>query len=226
LAAVLRDVQPDLLCVQEALPGQVQYLERLLPNHHRVGVGRDNGRSSGEHCAIFFNRDRFLERGGGTFWLEEPTGSPQTSWRVQGPKRICTWVRLDDRRGGRFVRVYNAHSYLSESARLGASRIIIDHINAGDPADAVLLTGDFNAGPDSLSRQVFSTAGLKSTSERQTNSTAAPTIHFYGIRLASIDDILINANWSTKSRAILDQKPANTFPSDHFGVIADLELIR
>ena len=76
LATALEAVQPDILCVQEALPGQLCFLEQTLPNHHRAGVGRDDGRAGGEHCAIFFESDRFAKLDEATFWLEEPSDQP------------------------------------------------------------------------------------------------------------------------------------------------------
>src|SRR5208283_1109964 len=73
----LDQANPDILCVQEALPGQVAFLEQALPGHRRVGVGRNDGQAEGEHCAICFRRDRFEDIGGGTFWLEEPIDEPR-----------------------------------------------------------------------------------------------------------------------------------------------------
>ena len=136
LRAALEQAQPDILCVQEATPVQVSFLEEALPGRRRVGVGRD-GESAGEHCAIYFNRTRFEELGGETFWLEEPTDRPGASSALD-VKRICTWVRLRDRTNGRTVRVYNAHLYLWEAPRLKAARLIVAHIAGGDRADAVL----------------------------------------------------------------------------------------
>src|SRR5262249_47156018 len=153
LRAALDRAGPDVLCVQEATPDQVAFLEGALPGHRRVGVGRD-GASGGEHCAIYFGRQRFEEVGGGTFWLEEPTDQPRAGSALD-VKRICTWVRLRDRVTGRTVRVYNTHLYLTEAPRLTAARLILAHVAAGDRADAVLLTADFNAPPSAPSRRLF-----------------------------------------------------------------------
>jgi endonuclease/exonuclease/phosphatase family metal-dependent hydrolase len=223
LEAVLRATAPDILCVQEALDVQVIGLASFLARHGHVGVGRDDGRSAGEYCAIFFDRRRFEQLDNGTFWLEEPTNVPPQS-TLLGPKRICTWVRLRDRTIGRPLRVYNAHSYLSEKARLKASRIIIARIDAGDPADAVLVTADFNAEAHAPSRLLFENAGLESSARLAGASLHIPTYQFYGIRLSSFDDVLVNGSWQVRARQVLDAKPGNTFPSDHFGVMADLTL--
>ena len=60
-AGVLGQAGPDVLCVQEARPGQVAFLEQALPTHERAGVGRDDGHEGGEHCAILFDRARFQQ---------------------------------------------------------------------------------------------------------------------------------------------------------------------
>ena len=124
LESALRGTMPDILCVQEALEEQVNDLAGMRRGYGHVGVGRDDGRSAGEFCAIFFDRERFDELDGGTFWLEEPSNLPPVQ-TLLGPKRICTWVRLRDRQSGRFLRVYNTHQYLTERARLEAARIML-----------------------------------------------------------------------------------------------------
>ena len=223
LRSALDATRPDILCVQEALTEQVESVAAMLPGHRRVGVGRDDGRSSGEHCAIYFDPARFEEMGGGTFWLEEPADSPPTT-TLLGPKRICTWVRLRDHHSGRCLRVYNIHNYLTESARVRAARLILERIASGDPTDAILAAGDFNATPVAPDRRLFDESGLISSAKLAGEPIATPTYQFYGIRLRSLDEILVNGGWRVIRHRVLDVKPENTFPSDHFGVMADLVL--
>jgi endonuclease/exonuclease/phosphatase family metal-dependent hydrolase len=223
LRAALAQVSPDFLCVQEATPDQVAYLERSLPGHRRVGIGRD-GEAGGEHCAIYFNRERFEESGSSTFWLEEPTDRPGKSAALDA-KRICTWVRLRDSITGRMLRVYNAHLYLWEAPRLTAARLILDNIAAGDRADAVVFTADFNATPSAPSRRLFIDSGLADSAGRAGAPVGKPTFHMgYGIGLWCIDGILVDRHWSVHKHLILDVKPMNVFPSDHFGLLADLAI--
>jgi len=223
LRLALDQARPDILCVQEATPDQVAFLEETLPGHRRVGVGRD-GEAGGEHCAIFFNRQRFAQTDGSTFWLEEPIDQPRAGSALD-VKRICTWVRLRDRVGGPMVRVYNTHLYLTESPRLKAARLILAHITSGDRTDAILVTADFNATPSAPSRRLFLESGLADSAERAGKPIGTPTFHLgYGIGLWCIDGILVDRSWSVHNHLILDVKPKNTFPSDHFGLLADLAL--
>jgi endonuclease/exonuclease/phosphatase family metal-dependent hydrolase len=227
LAAVLREARPDILCVQEARPEQVAFLEETLAGYRRVGVGGE-GRDQGEHCAIFFRLDRFDHLADDTFWLQEPTDQPAEPGRRA--KRTCTWVRLYERASGQTLRVYNAHlpgrtaAAVRGQSRLSASRIVRDHIKAR-PGDAVVLVGDFNAGPDAPSRRVFAEAGLRETAALA-GVPAAPTYQFYGLRLGSLDGILVGPGWGVRRHAVLDVKPDGVFPSDHLGVLADLMLPR
>lgn len=223
LGTTLEATRPDILCVQEALPEQVASVADMLPGHRRVGVGRDDGRSKGEHCAIYLDRGRFEQLDAGTFWLEEPIDQPPA--RITGgPKRICTWVRLRDRRSGRCLRVYNTHFPLTEAAQQQAARIILARAALGEPTDAVLVAGDFNAGPGHPCRRLFDESGLRSSAVLAGESATTPTYQFYGIRLRSLDEILVDQGWHVVRHRVLDVKPGNTFPSDHFGVLADLML--
>jgi endonuclease/exonuclease/phosphatase family metal-dependent hydrolase len=223
LQAALHDARPDILCVQEALKAQVVFLEEILPGHGRIAVGRDDGRSAGEHCAIYFDRDRFQEIASGTFWLEDPVDEPPGPLAL-GPKRICTWVRLRDRRSGRLLRVYNTHLYLTERARRSAVHLILDRIALGDPSDAVLVAGDFNAPSEAPSQRLFTEAGLVSSAKLVGKQTGSATYHFYGIRLRCLDAIFVNPSWRVYGHRLLDVKPDNMYPSDHFGIMVDLRL--
>jgi endonuclease/exonuclease/phosphatase family metal-dependent hydrolase len=223
LQAALAKTAPDILCVQEALADQVAFLEQALPEHRRVGVGRDDGQSGGEFSAIFVRRDRFDLIGGDTFWLEEPTDRPAGASSLSC-KRICTWARLRDRTTGRTLRVYNTHLYLTEGARQAAARIILDRIAAGDRGDAVLLAGDFNATPASPTCRLFTGSGLANSADLAGKDAGSPTYHFYGIPLRCLDGIFVSPSWRVRRHLILDLKPQGTFPSDHFGVLADLAL--
>jgi endonuclease/exonuclease/phosphatase family metal-dependent hydrolase len=224
LQTAVRQAAPDILGVQEARPEQVAFLEQVLPGHDRVGVGRDDGRSAGEHAAIWFNRDRFELLDQGTFWLEPPLDAarPQGIW----PRRICTWARLRDRPTGQVLRVYNVHSYLTEPARVRAAQVIRERIAAGDPSDAIVLLGDFNAAPNAPSRRLFTGAGLVDAAKLAGQHPEALTYHYHGLPVRCLDGVLLGPGWRVPQHRILNVKPGGTFPSDHFGMLADLTLAR
>ena len=111
---------------------------------------------------------------------------------------------------------------MTEPARVEAVRLILAKIDKEDPSESVLVAGDFNAPPETQDRRLFEAVGFISTAQRAGASTVAPTYQFYGIRLRRLDDILVNRGWRVVNHYVLDAKPDNIFPSDHFGVMADL----
>ena len=180
-------------------------------------------RAGGEHCAIYFDARRFDELASGTFWLEQPTDRPRGGSALN-VKRLCTWVRLRDRASGRIIRVYNTHLYLTEAARRSAVGPILAHIAAGDPEDAVLLSADFNAPPSAPSRRLLGNAELTDCAVLAGQPAGKRTFHLYGIPLRSLDGVLVDGHWRVRQHSILKSKPGNVYPSDHFGVLADLDL--
>jgi endonuclease/exonuclease/phosphatase family metal-dependent hydrolase len=220
LRAAIEGAAPDILCVQEARQDQVAFLERILPGHQRLGVGRDDGQSGGEHCAIYFNLDRFAELGSGTFWLTEPTDAPGGSGL--NVKRICTWTRLRDLQTGRTVLVFNAHQYLTEKARQSAAQLLRDQLAVADPADTIILTADFNAGPTAPSRRLLTEDLLSDSTVLAGQNAGIKTFHHAGIPLWPLDGILLGPGWRVNNYQLVKGKYRHKYPSDHFGVLADL----
>jgi endonuclease/exonuclease/phosphatase family metal-dependent hydrolase len=71
LRTALQEANTDVLCIQEGKSDQLTFLDEMLPGFLRVGVGRDSGKSGGEHCAIYFREARFELIRHGTFWLSD-----------------------------------------------------------------------------------------------------------------------------------------------------------
>ena len=60
--------------------------------------------------------------------------------------RICTWARLEDSPSGKSFYVYNLHlDNESQPSRERSVALLLDRIRQRDPAEPVLVMGDFNA---------------------------------------------------------------------------------
>ncbi|MFO7933247.1 MAG: endonuclease/exonuclease/phosphatase family protein [Bacteroidales bacterium] len=154
--ALFRFHRADIFCVQEALPDQVDDLEKAFPDFSYEGVGRDDGKREGEFSAIFYDHERFSKLDGGTFWLSETPGRVSFGWDA-ACRRVCTWVRLEDRASGELFFVFNTHfDHVGEVARKESARLILDKIGeiAGDTIP-VILCGDFNLPPGSEPLQLI-----------------------------------------------------------------------
>ena len=53
--AMINDQLPDIFGVQEAESDQLEYINTNCTDYAMVGVGRDDGVSTGEHMSVFWN---------------------------------------------------------------------------------------------------------------------------------------------------------------------------
>lgn len=149
VADLIRFHRPDVVGVQEALPGQLAYLEEALPEFNWVGRGR-LGDEEGEAVPVGFRADRLRVAETGTFWLSEsPEEVGSQSWEASHP-RIATWTRLVDDATDTTLTVFNTHfDHESETARERSAKLLLRRIAAVDPDGPTLLVGDFNCTEES-----------------------------------------------------------------------------
>lgn len=152
VVGAVRGEKVDLLGIQEGLHGQVADLRASLMEYHFVGLGRDDGKRSGEYAGLFFRRDRFEkdEENSGMMWLSAtPEVAGSMTWGNEFP-RIANWVRLVDRVSGQALWVVNVHldhrSQVSKEkgVRLMAEKLVEMNVDA----EPVVWMGDFNARED------------------------------------------------------------------------------
>ena len=92
----------DLVGMQEVLKSQFDDLSnRLSRDYGCIGVGRNDGKTSGEYAPIFYKKDRFILLDSGCFWLSETPDKPSVGWDAKYP-RICSWAQLQDRNTGNY----------------------------------------------------------------------------------------------------------------------------
>ena len=141
--AKIIDAKADVAGLQEALTGQLNDLRKRLPAFEMVVRGRERDPDDGEACPVLFRRERFEKVESGTFWLSDTPEKPGSrSWGNTLP-RICTWVELKERGGGRRLRVDNVHlDNSAPEARLRGLELVRRRAEAWD--GPVLLIGDFN----------------------------------------------------------------------------------
>jgi len=224
LLARIREQQPTLLGVQEALDFQVEWFERELPSHVRVGQGRDGG-ARGEHCALFLARAQLEVLESGDFWLSErPDEVGSVGWDA-ALTRMCTWARVRERATGRELTVWNAHfDHRGELARERSGALLATRIRA--TAGEHIVLGDFNCGEASPALRSLADARLRDTfRDVHPDAGEVGTFHaFRGGRAGEkIDFVLASPGLRTMSAAILTALgPRGRWPSDHHAVVAML----
>lgn len=143
---MLKETQPSIIGIQEGLKFQVDYLLEHLPEYKQVGVGRNDGKESGEYCAILYLRDQFECIKDQTFWLSETPEEPSKGWDANS-KRIVTWVHLKDKKTNKAFFVFNTHlDHKGKVSRRKSMELLQQQIDQITPLNTpVFITGDFNA---------------------------------------------------------------------------------
>lgn len=230
LYAVIRRYSPDILATQEAYAPQVAQLLEALPGYAVIGVGRDDGKTEGEYCALYYRSDRFQAETEGTFWLSETPDVPGSHHWTRFHPRICTWARLAAWEGTALA-VYNVHlDHESQSAREKSIHLLQQTIREQSDPCPTLLVGDFNMieeNPAFLALQTSGALVLRDTfrlihpEEREDG-----TYHsFLGvIDEGRIDYIFATPEFEVLDARILRDNDAGHYPSDHFPILALLQL--
>lgn len=230
VADVIDTYRPTVVGLQEALRYQMDYLTENLPDYDVVGVGRDDGISSGEHACILYLRDMVSCLADGTFWFSDTPDNPGSmSWGNTLP-RICTWARYKDLELNRCFYVFNVHwDHASQASREKSAILLLDQIKGRSQGnEPVVVTGDFNSVSDNpaflcLTTDEFGLQDALGAAYRQEG--AGGTFHeFSGIEDGDrIDAILASPHWKIQSADIDHRSVAGRYPSDHFPVTAELE---
>lgn len=225
--AQIRQLQPDVLCVQEALRLQVNYLLERFPEFDFTGIGREDGAAEGEHAGIFTRHDRFRVLKSGTFWLSSTPEVPGSADWGDSNVRVCTWARLGCVEDARELVVFNTHlAVVSQAARERGVALILERLAGMDGKAPAVVAGDFNADETNPVCDLMSRAGFRD-SYRQIHATGvAPTYNGFleTPEPGKIDYIWVTPSVEVIAAEVVAQKFEGRWPSDHFPVTAKLSL--
>lgn len=214
---LLADHSADVICLQEVLPRDLEFFTSTLSTHDWIGAGRNDGDQDGEHCPIFYRREKLEKVSGGTFWLSPTPDVPGKAWGETVP-RICTWAELRDRASGQRFRVYNSHFPLHPRAQPRSAEVIAQRARKdGVPS---VVCGDLNCSPRWPAIKILEAVGF-----RRAESSGAMTFHYGGRGLRCLDHILVDRCWRVTGGDVLDGHLEGVHPSDHFGLLAKLDMI-
>ncbi|RZK75683.1 MAG: endonuclease/exonuclease/phosphatase family protein [Pedobacter sp.] len=219
----------DILGVQEALKNQLTDIKTALPEYEVYGKGRDDGQEGGEHSAIFYKKDRFKLIKSGDFWLSETPDKPGKGWDVTCCNRICSWVYLLDLKTKKQIYAFNVHyDHQGKIARQESSKLILRKIAEIAGSSPALLTGDFNGGRDSEWYQRLAISSSLVDTYTRVKFPYANNSSANGFKTPKgqtvIDHIFMTNQFNANRWGILTDTYYGKFPSDHFPVLAEVEL--
>ena len=138
----------DIFGTQEAMFNQVNDIAQLQ-HYAWYGKGRDDGKQAGEHCAIFYKKDRFKMLESGDFWLSETPDEPSIGWDSRVNKRICSWGRFRDLQAKNEFYFFSVHfDNLGAVARCESAKLMVVKIKEIAKDKPVICVGDLNSTPE------------------------------------------------------------------------------
>ena len=190
----------------------------MLPGYNYIGKARDDGKTKGEHSAIFYRTDKFQLLDHGDFWLSKDESKPNLGWDAVCV-RICTWGKFKEIKSG-FVFVYfNLHmDHIGTVARSESAKLILKKIQEMPKGIPVILSGDFNVDQTSPSYKLLNTSGILHDSYGMSKLVYAPNGTFNDFNPNSktdsrIDHIFLTNNFKVLKYGIL----TDTYRSENKG---------
>lgn len=215
LLATLRQLDADVLGLQEVLRDQLQFILSEMPDYTSIGVGRLDGREEGEFAPILYRGDRLTADETGWFWLSTTPDVPGSKAWDTACERLCTWCHL--RTNGGSALVFNTHlDHVSPEARLNGMRLILSRSQDG-PA---VIMGDFNAEPNEAPIQALQAAGFLDSGAAIDGSTFHNWTGASGGRI----DYIFGREVSMGAAFIVTDQIGGRHASDHFPVAASVKL--
>lgn len=241
-AEMVKTLAPDIMGVQEAFDFQTEYIKEQCPDYDGVGVGRDDGKTSGEIMMIFYNTKKVELEKWGTFWLSGTPDVPSFGWDA-ACRRTATWALLRMRKSGKEFYYVNTHlDHIGRVAEKNGLILIVDRIDSINPQGfPMILTGDFNVLPQDA---VLNDLNKIMSSARATADTtdSTPSFNAFGkplkqaaigdqfVDLATTDGLTIDYIYYSgfskcpKFRTVTESFANVSYISDHYPVTATLEF--
>ncbi|HYG03381.1 MAG TPA: endonuclease/exonuclease/phosphatase family protein [Chryseosolibacter sp.] len=223
---IIKENDPDILGVQEALYHQVKELTAARDNMQYVGVGRDDGRINGEFSPIIFKKERFDLQEQGTFWLSETPDIPGSiGWDAQ-ITRVATWALLIDKETARKILAVNTHfDHVGEQARQKSAELIKEKIVALDFEVPVIITGDFNFTREENPYFLLTDGMTVELIDPAPEITGTYCTFEVGTECKAIDYIFVTNEWNADGYTVIQDNDGTYFPSDHLPVMISLSLM-
>jgi endonuclease/exonuclease/phosphatase family metal-dependent hydrolase len=149
---ILDSLQPDIICLQEVLHHQLNFLNEHWNAHYQYyGVGREDGHEQGEFAPVFFKKSRWERIAAKTIWLSPTQDQPSKGWDA-ACERILTVVYLKDIVRQDTVCIFNTHwDHQGAQAREQSAKKLLTEFEKVPKHWRFYGAGDFNAKEDEAS---------------------------------------------------------------------------
>jgi endonuclease/exonuclease/phosphatase family metal-dependent hydrolase len=230
VAGLMNYYEADFIGGQEVQHHQLQYLLQHLNGYSYIGVGRDDGKEAGEYSCIFYKKDKFEVIQQATFWLSATPDSISKGWDA-AIVRVCTYGLFKNTKTKQLFWVFNTHfDHIGKTARLESAKLIVKKIAALNVKNyPVIVSGDFNSKPNEPPALYMTEAMINARSAAKQVYGGFDT--WNGFKFDQQPDGCIDYIFVKHDERIAVSKFATLtdsydmkYPSDHFPILATIEL--
>lgn len=213
----------DIICLQECVPEWKKHILKHYRGQYRIYLRYRAKGQKKEGLALLWRKDRFRCIKKGRFWLSNTPEKPSLGWDDKYRcNRMCMYAILKDKVSGVTFCVINAHFGFGEIAQIKSAQLVTEYAKRICTCPVTVI-GDFN-----MTSQTAGYAAMTShfqDANMQTAQDSKSTYHGYHpetVRDSQIDFCFIDRYIEPKDFKIIDDNINGMFPSDHFGIYAEL----
>ena len=205
--------KPDFIGMQEANNFQTRYLAQHLSGYRFIGV-RNPSPATWQNNLIFYKREwTCLSKH--HFFLSE---TPYEMSKLEGSRwpRQCVMGHFGFQ--NRELVVITTHFDFEAKVQKRSAELVLEFLEQFPKGIPVVLTGDFNAPPESSAHQTFRAKGFRDSFSGSHSST----FHgFTGDDLGEhIDWILYKGHLEVASSRVIKRSFDGVYPSDHYPILS------
>jgi endonuclease/exonuclease/phosphatase family metal-dependent hydrolase len=236
----VRRSDADLIGLQEAQTGNLKAYHEHMPEYRWTAWPEYGNQKPHEWPAIVWHPRALTPVDSGGFWLSETPECYSRSWETDCI-RAAAWVKFQVSGSDASVVHLNTHlDHISEQARIEGTRLILARLDElQSDGSAAVVTGDFNTPVDSPTYRLFTDAGFVDThiaAGNDDNPAQSFTYHgWQGTAFRGSDEWPRRIDWvlarggartalRTRSCEIVRDAAPPVYPSDHYPVLAELDL--
>lgn len=233
VANAIHFYEVDILGTQEVLHHQLLDMQKRLPEYGVIGVGREDGKEKGEYSALWYKKERFSLLDSGYFWLSATPEIVGSKGWDGACERVASWAKLKDKISGKVFFALNTHlDHVGEIARREGINLILQRIKQLSNGYAVVVTGDFNAEPESdvIKRVVDSNNPLHLIDARSISPIVyGPSWSFHDFgriayeKRSLIDYVFVRNGLKVLRYGVLAETNNDAFLSDHAPILVTVQ---
>ena len=234
---ILKNKNPDILCLQEVLRVQNEDFKDNFPHFFSFGYEgpemdayTDDDYHGVAKNPILFSKEKFELVSSGTYWLSEsPHIGGSKSWNTARARHV-NWVRLKDRKSKKEFRVLNTHfDHVSSEAKKNQALMILEEADQYPDSFPQILAGDFNSDITSKPVEILTRSWRDSYAEVNGDTDPGFTVHgFIGdqakTKKGKVDFIFIKGGFKALESKVIKDNKNGKFPSDHYFIFTGLKL--